>query len=282
MARKGNRQTGKFNIQEGMVLSMPDLKFIHPRGPKIQAHEHPWLIVNIYRDYIEIVMCTTLSSNNENKHRFNQLYHDNKTDILHPCPPMDRPEIRTSGVSLDTAILLPKKELFSHPIYIWNENTPKINFTTDRLKSLCLCKSDLKNIRNELVEYQLNHKGSVYDPFDCKQQEDYLLNLEDGYHVPKGFTKQAYEKQFGWEHIKEADKLAVYPFEDQMHDYEKADPELLKIARQKKYNSKPRQSKQPQVNQKLPEEDRIKQAEELLNYVMTKSPNTNTGYEYDE
>ena len=61
--RKGTKQTGKFQIQEGMAFTMPSMKQLHTDGVKIKADIHPWLIVNKFEDYVEIVMCTKLSSN---------------------------------------------------------------------------------------------------------------------------------------------------------------------------------------------------------------------------
>lgn len=265
--RKGTKQTGKFQIQEGMAFTMPSMKQLHTYGMKIKANIHPWLIVNKFEDYVEIVMCTTLSSNEENKHRISLIYNDNNndniTDILHPCPPMDRPNNRMSGVSLDTAMLLPIKELFSNPIQILNNNNPRCNFTTHGLKALCLQQPDLRYLQKELSEYQQQHPDKKDDPFHCYEQIGYVYNLEDGDPVPKGFTKESYDKQFGWQHIKPANPYAIYPFEDQMYDYEKQDPELVKIARLKK--------------QAIQKQKRKQQAEDKFGHIQANSPDTELG-----
>lgn len=263
MTRTGINQIGQFEVQTGMVFTMPEMINLHPKGIEINANSHPWIITNNYNDYIEVVMCTTLSSTTEKKHRYNQLNQDNKTDILQPCPPMDRPEIRTSSVSLDTAMLLKKQDLFSNTLKIWNNNTPNCNFTTHKEKSLCLQKPDITNLQNELREYQHNHKETPFDPDCCEEQEAFLYDLEDGLPVPKGFTKESYNKQFGWQHIKPANPYAVYPFEDQMYDYEKQDPELVKIARLKK--------------QAIQKQKRKQQADDKFGHIQTNSPDTELG-----
>lgn len=253
MNRRGTKQTGKFDVQAGMVFTMPELKNIHPKKTEIQADKHPWLIANTYEDYVEIVMCTTLGSDIEDKHRFDKLDFDDTTDILHPCPPMDPPNTRTSGVSLDTAMLLPKRTLFTHAIHILNESTPKRNFTTEGTKSLCLNAKDLRNIQSEIFDYQRKNPQHIYDPFECEEHEAMLYDLEDGLPVPDWFSKEYYDQQFAWRHLPKADWKAVYPFEDQMHDYEKSDPKLLNIARLKKSGSRRKYSR----------EEIIRKAEEL-------------------
>lgn len=91
MGRHGTKQKGQFNVQPGMVFTMPNMTNILPNGYDIGANEHPWLIVNTHDDYVEIVMCSTLYSNQENKHRMNSLQYENVTDITNACPPMDPP-----------------------------------------------------------------------------------------------------------------------------------------------------------------------------------------------
>ncbi len=278
MTRQGQKQNGQFDVQPGMVFTMPRLEQIHPNGHRINAGEHPWLIVNTDDYYVEIVMCTTLESDKENKHRWNRLNYDNTTDITHPCPPMDRPEVRTSMVSLDTFMVLPKKELFFHTIKICNENTKERNFTTEKTKSLCLNQKDLKYIRKELMQYVNHNPQNNYDPYGCYAANDFFYDMQHGFTNPNKKTQQSYEKQFGWKHMKKAEKYAVYPFEDQMHDYEKDDYELLKIARLKKYGSKQRQPRPPQANQKSLKEGKGKQAENLLGHIKPKNPDDGLGY----
>ena len=98
MNRRGQTQKGQFEVQTGMAFTMPALKTILPNGEYIEAQKHPWLIVNTDDDFIEIVMCTTLWSDKENKHRSNKLKYENVTDITNPCPPLDPPNERGSLV----------------------------------------------------------------------------------------------------------------------------------------------------------------------------------------
>lgn len=100
---------------------------------------------------------------------------NDKTDITYPRPPMDRPEVRTSMVSLDTFMVLPKKELFFHTIKICNENTKERNFTTEKTKSLCLNQKDLKYIRKELMQYVNHNPQNNYDPYGCYAANDFFM-----------------------------------------------------------------------------------------------------------
>lgn len=276
--RTGVFQKGQFNIKSGMIFIMPDLDVMRKRPDDINAGSHPWLITQVYDDYIEIVMCTTTSSKTENKHRLNQLYHDNKTDISHPCPPMDRPKDRIQSVSLDTAMLFPKKELFSHKIKLCNENTEKYNLATHGMDALCLRKTDVKYIQDELFQYQKNHRKLTHDPYDCEEQESYLYDLEEGYTVPDWFTKEKYDQQFTWKHLPKADWKAVYPFEDQMHDYEKNDPELQRIAALK--SGKTKKSKSA-TKSPLSRKEIIQQAEAMQRRVLSSSDKPKNDMQFD-
>lgn len=275
MSRKGTYQTGVFNVRPGMVFTMPDMEILHSK-PDIDADTHPWLVLQVFDDYIETVMCSTLECKTEDKHRTNDLKYDNVTDLTNPCPPMDRPEVRTGKVSLDTAIFLPKKELFSHKIKIWNENTPTRNFTTEGLKSLCMNKKEIDFIREEIRTYQKEYKETWYDPFHCEDSEEYIGNLELNLPVPDGFTKETYDKRFGWQHLPKANTYAVYPFEDQMYDYEKQDPELIKIARKKKELIDKRNNS-VHNNKKSSNKKRGQQAENKFGHISTNNPNTGLG-----
>ena len=234
MTRQGIWQTGKFDIKTGMVFTMPDMPNIFKDKKETGTDIHPWLVLNTKNDYVEIIMCSTLISNKENKHRIFTFNDENETDITNPCPPMDKPEDRTSKVSFDTFRIIPKKELFSHKIKICNNSTKTRNLATEGLQALCLNNNDVKFIRKETMEFIYDHPLYNYDPFKCEKQSELLYDLQHNYPVPKGFTQQSYDKQFAWQHIKPAYKYAVYPFEDQMYDYEKNDPNLLKIAKAKK------------------------------------------------
>lgn len=262
MARKGTWQQGKFNVKQGMVFTMPDMEILHPK-PDIDAYNHPWIILNIFNDYIETVMGSTLISNIENKHRMDDFKYDDIVDIQNSCPPMDKPEKRIGKVSLDTAIFLPKKELFSHKIKIWNEPTKERNFTTENLQSLCMNKREINIICDEIRIYQKKYKQTWYDPFNCQDSEEYIGSLNMHLPVPEGFTREAYDKQFGWKHLPKADWKAIYPFEDQMYDYEKQDPELVKIAKLKK--------------QAIQKQKRKQQADDKFGHIQANNPDTGLG-----
>lgn len=257
MERKGTFQKGQFNVKSGMVFIMPTFHELNDQMKRDIVDTHPWLITQVYDDYIETIMCTTTLSNEENKHRLDRLDYDDKTDIRHPCPPMNRPEIRMQSISLNTAILIPKKELFSHKIKLCNESTEKYNLATHGMDALCLRKTNLSYIRKELAAYQKNHRQLVYDPFMCEDQESYLYDLEYDIQVPDWFTKEKYDQQFAWKHLPKADWKAVHPFKDQMHDYEKQYDSLLEIAELKSGKSKNRNKTQ------LPHTERVRKAEQI-------------------
>lgn len=231
--RTGISQKGQFNVKPGMTFVMPGLRNkIKDREDRyIDAGKHPWLVLSVSDDYVEMVMCTTLSSEYEHKHRLDNLDYPNITDIVNSCPPMDPMSERVSGVSMDTYKYFPKKELFSHNLYLLNRNTPKRNFQTEGIESLRLDSATLKNIRKEVRNYALTISSEDNDPFHCYEQEGYLENLESGEPVPEWFTKESYERQFGWRHLKNADPLAVYPRENEMAPYEKQDRGLVEIVR---------------------------------------------------
>lgn len=234
--RTGKRRNGQFDVQPGMAFIMRDMADLLPGRPEIRADLHPWLITAVDTDYVEIVMCSTLKSDVEDKNRGRSLDYDDTTDIPDGCPPMER--TRESKASLNTFIMFPKKELFTHDISLLNDNTETRNFQTEGFKSLCLSEKVLTCIQDEINEYLCEHSKYEYDPFQCTLYADYLFDLEDGLETPKWFTKEMYEKQFGWKHIKPANENTVYPFEDKMHPYEKNDRRMLDIvrARDKKSN----------------------------------------------
>lgn len=251
MARKGSKQKGKFDIKAGMVFTMPDMKHLHPNGNEIDAGIHPWLITNVMNNYIEIIMCTTITCNKEDKHRINNLSND-KTDITNPCPPMDSPKIRTSGVSLNTFFILPKKELFSHPLQIQTENTPGNNFKTNGFNSLCLNAKDLKYIQDEISEYISHNSSLIYDKFGI---EEASYELEDAIadnnpDLPK--IKADYEREYGWQHLKDANPYAIYPYPDQLFEWEKNDTELVKKAQKKKQEYQNRQNPNSKQTKQTP------------------------------
>lgn len=251
MARKGSKQKGKFDVKTGMVFTMPDMKHLHPNGDEIDAGIHPWLITNVMDSYIEMIMCTTINCNKEDKHRMSTLS-NNKTDITNPCPPMDSPKIRTSGVSLNTFFILPKKELFSYPLQIWTENTPGNNFKTNGLNSLCLNEEDLKYIQDEISEYISHNSLLIYDKFGI---EEASCELEDAIadkspDLPK--IKADYEREYGWQHLKDANPYAVYPYPDQLFEWEKDDTKLVKSAQEKRRRYQNRQNPDSKQTKQTP------------------------------
>lgn len=231
--RTGRNQKGVFNIQAGMAFIMPDMGELLEEGQDIEAYRHPWLILGKSDDYVEIVMCTTLSSNIEGKHNSHKLDFEDVTDIINSCPPLDAMRERINGVSMDTYKYFPKKELFSHTLRICNRNTPQRNFQTEGFKSLCLDERTLKNLRTEVRERALKSKDCKNDPFRCYEAEGYLDDLEFGEAVPEWFTRDWYRKNFGWEHIKSVNPNKVYPCEKDMAPYEKQDKKLVEIVRRR-------------------------------------------------
>ena len=111
------------------------------------------------------------------------------------------------------------------------------------MESLCLCETSLNGIRKDINQYLADHPEYDYDPFQCIASSDYMWQLENDeiMDVPAGFTKEAYEKAFGWENIKEADKQAVYPKETQLHPYEACNEYMVRLIRHRD-NRKPRSS----------------------------------------
>lgn len=239
--RTGRTQKGRFDIHPGMCFTMHDMDDLASCGLEQMPGNHPWLVTSVDDDYVEIVMCSTLISDNEDKYRLYSLEYKNVTDISNGCPPMD--EHRMSKASMDTFMLLPKKELFSHSLRLLNNNTANCNFTTHGMESLCLCETSLNGIRKDINQYLADHPEYDYDPFQCIASSDYMWQLENDeiMDVPAGFTKEVYEKVFGWENIKEADKQAVYPKETQLHPYEACNEYMVRLIRHRD-NRKPRSS----------------------------------------
>ena len=268
MNRRGQTQKGQFEVQTGMAFTMPALKTILPNGEYIEAQKHPWLIVNTDDDFIEIVMCTTLWSDKENKHRSNKLKYENVTDITNPCPPLDPPNERGSLVMLDTFTTFPKKLLFTHNLQICNTNTKHRNFTTEERKALCLNENEIKYIYQDICEYINKNPDYIYDQFGCYEITDTIYEIQHGIKPNNKNIINTYNQQFAWKHIKPANPYAVYPFEDQMYDYEKQDDKLIKIAKLKK---------QAHNNKKALHKKREQQAKEKFGNIPTNNPNTGLG-----
>lgn len=218
-------------MQPGMAFVMSDMDNLAPYGPERMAGNHPWLVTAVDDDYVEIVMCSTVLSAKEDKYRLYSLEYDNVSDIPNACPPLDSD--RMSKASLDTFMLLPKKELFSHTLMLCNNNTEACNFNTRGMDSLCLNSVSLRGVQKDINQYLAEHPEYEYDPFACIENSDYMWQLENDevMNVPKMFTKEAYEKVFGWKTMDEADKSAVYPTEKRLHPYEIANSYMMKIIR---------------------------------------------------
>ena len=172
--RTGRTQKGRFDIHPGMCFIMHDMDDLASCGLEQMPGNHPWLVTSVDDDYVEIVMCSTLISDNEDKYRLYSLEYENVTDISNGCPPMD--EYRMSKVSMDTFMLLPKKELFSHSLRLLNNNTANCNFTTHGMESLCLCETSLNGIRKDINQYLADHPEYDYDPFQCIASSDYMCS----------------------------------------------------------------------------------------------------------
>lgn len=234
--RKGKPQKGQFDVKPGMAFTMWDMpQLIDDKSIK-DADRHLWLITDVYDDFVEIVMCNTMDCYKEGKHYKGTWNDDVTEDILNPCPPMDKPSERTSGVSVDTFMTLTKKELFSHKLQILNENTKTCNFKTQKMDSLCMDAKQLTVINNQINVWLSKNQAYDYDRRGCHTSEIHLDQLNEGKEVPEGFTYESYDKQFAWNHLPKADPRMVYPFEDTMHDYEKRDTTLVRIVRQRDNN----------------------------------------------
>lgn len=237
MARKGMRQKGKFDVQPGMVFNMRAMKYVHPNGQNMGAEYHPWLILGVNKDYVEVVMCKTIGCNNENKNRFHKLTkYDNNLEIKNSCPPMENDNTRTGSISMDTFCMIPKKELFTKVIQIWNENSEQRNFKTEGFKSLCLDEKECKRLRNGTMNYVYHHPEVNYDPYDCEYNEEQLYNLENGHPVPSSFTLEMYEQKFAYDDLPEVAPSFFLPREEDLHPYEKKDKKLLHAINPKKYD----------------------------------------------
>lgn len=236
--RLGKTQKGRFDVESGMAFRMHDLKDILSEDEKCKADKHPWLITKVYDNYVEIVMCTTLTENSENKHRLYELNHDNLEDIPNPCPPMDPNSQRQQAFCKDKFRILPKKELFSHKLQILNQNNPYRNFETEDRKSLCLDEEMLKFIRKQCLAYSSNLSDMEMDPFGVLEAEYKLADIPEGTKELAKAQKE-FNKKYGWSYLKQADTRAVYPFEDQMNPYEENDKVLLATVQER---DKPRLS----------------------------------------
>lgn len=226
--RTGKFQNGRFDVQPGMAFMMPSMSVLYKGKYEKRAGEHPWLITAVNDDSIEIVMCSTLKFDKEDKYRLYSLAYDD-ADIHDGCPPMENG--RTSRASLDTFMVLPKKDFFTHDLKLLNDNTAVCNFRTKGMESLCMSDKMINYLCAEINEYLADHSAYDYDPYQCMYSENCLLDLEDGLPVPEGFTEQAYRERYGWEDLPEADPYAAYPFEDTMHPYERNDHVMLKLVR---------------------------------------------------
>lgn len=231
--RTGKGQRGRFDVLEGMAFMMDDMEDIAPKGVDIDAGNHPWLVTMVDDDVVEVVMCTTLSNDKTGKHRMQKLHHDNVTDLPTGCPPMDPPSVRLNAVSLDTVMVLPKKELFTRRLRLLNENTEEHNFSTKGIESLCLPDNELNLVRNELNEYLSKPGNLCADPFGYEEAENNLWAMYRNEPIPKGFTEQSFKDKFDWQFLPKSDKRAMYPAESRMHTYEKNDVELLRLVKQR-------------------------------------------------
>lgn len=229
--RTGIEQRGKFDIRQGMAFQMKDLNHILKDGRSYGAGVHPWLITKVEENYVEAVMCITLTGNG--KHRMFKTDYDDIEDVVNHCPPMDPKSDHTSGINKGKFIMFPKKELFGHELKILNGNTKERNFATEGYDSLCMDKKSVRFIRSKCLEYSMSHPDIDIDPFGIQKVQEMLDDLEDGYPVPKGFSKDGFQKKYGWEHIEDADPNAVYPKEEEMAWYEKKDEKLLSIVRER-------------------------------------------------
>ena len=261
--RTGKSQIGKFSITEGMAFIMEDMETLSPYGRDIGGGSHPWLVTMEDTNVVEVVMCTTLSSRSQNKHRINNLDHDGLVDLPTGCPPMDPPSARLNAVSLDTVMLLPKKELFTHKLKLLNENTERRNFTTEGYQSLRVSENELKLVQDSLNEYLNRFGGMSPDPFGYQDAENNLWDLYKGRKVPNGFTEQSYKDKFDWEFLPEADPKAAYPAESKMHDYEKNDANLLDSVRKRDKNNSYRQRHFNRRSQRIENDDFTKAVDSI-------------------
>lgn len=224
--RTGKPQKGRFTVEPGMAFRMKDLDELLPDGQECQAGRHPWLITRVDDNYIEMVMCRTLTNNAEGKHNLNVLDYENAEDIIKSCPPMDPSSVRQQAFCKDQFKIFPKKELFSHRLQILNENDEHRNFETEGHASLCMDSNTLKYIRKQCVAFSRNLDETIMDPFGIQDAEYELADMEEG-SEKLALAQKSFADRFGWSHLKQADTRAVYPFEDQMKPYEENDRVLL-------------------------------------------------------
>lgn len=218
--RKGKIQKGQFSVQPGMAFTMKALGRLLPADRDFGAGIHPWLITRVDDNYVEAVMCATLTDSHEGKYRINKLLeHDDVSDITNPCPPMNKGDKRTSYMSLDTFKAIPKKVLFSHDLALLNTNTRQRNFATEGMQSLCLDPDEMKAIRKEILQYSSHIPEHEMDPFGVVKADYELYDGE--------YDEDEFQKQFGWQDIRAANPLAPYPFEKDMEPYEKCDKKLV-------------------------------------------------------
>lgn len=232
--RTGRKQTGQFDVQPGMAFIMKDMNDLIPWRAERSPGNNPWLVTTVDDDYVEVVMCSLMPPQYDNKHRYNSLRHDDVTDIQNGCPPISND--RDIKASLSTFMVFPKKELFSHQLSLLNDNTKMRNFQREGTKSLCISEDVLNNIRDEINEYMADHSKYNCDPFKCMEMADYQFELENGGDVPQWFTKHTYEMELGWNNLPSADMSAAYPFEDQMHPYEQADKDMVQTVRNRDHD----------------------------------------------
>lgn len=226
--RTGKYQKGQFNVMSGMAFVMPDLDEVLPDGQSYEAGRHPWIITRVDDYYVEMVMCSTLSNNHENKHRMNVLLEKpNVSDISKTCPPMDPPNECMSCMSMDKFKIFPKVQLFSHDLRLLNNNTVDRNFKTEGMESLCIDSDELKFIRKELLKYSVDIPEFKMDPFGYFEAEDCWCGIQEGEPVLDNFTEESFMERFDWTHIKQADPLAIYPTEDKLNEFEKEDKKLI-------------------------------------------------------
>lgn len=251
MARKGKRQKSQFDVKPGMVFDMQAMKFIHPNGEVIGAGYHPWLILNVEDDYVETVMCKTLSCNNENKHKmYKARKYDNVEQISNSCPPMESDDTRKGAINMDTFLMIPKKQFFSKVIQVWNQNTEERNFKTEGLKSLCLESKEVKRLKKETMNYLYKHPEVNYDPYECEYNEEQIYKLLHGEQVDSSFTAEMYERNFKYDNLPKANPAFLLPYEDCLNPYEKKDKNLLHAINPEKY-PKPLSRKDVEQNNAL-------------------------------
>lgn len=226
--RLGETQKGRFDVRPGMSFRMPDLDLMIPGDFDAKFGEHPWLVVGVEDNYVEIVMCRTRECAAEGKSLIGKRRDKDLIKIENPCPPMDPEHQRESSYDDEKYRILPKKELFSHELQLLNMTTEKRNFETEGIRCLCMDEKEIKKIR----KYLMSEHGTALekiDPYGIVEDEYMLEDLEFGEPVPKGFSRDYFEEKYGWEHLPAADPRAPYPSKSLMTPYERQDKELIRI-----------------------------------------------------